>query len=92
MWIKSHPLSPADIFQTHPSLFHIHSHCLCVSAADVCLCQVPVRLRSGQEEAFLPAAATLPGKQAGSGFFPEQDDQSHLQTFTEETVCEERRP
>lgn len=64
----------------------------CLSSSDVCLCQVPVHLGPGQEETFLPAAATLLGQQTGSGFVPEQDDQSHLQTVPEETVHEERRP
>lgn len=59
------------------------------ASADVCLCQVTVHLRSGQEEAFLPAAAPLPGKQTGSGFLPEPHDQSHLQTLAEEAVHEE---
>lgn len=67
------------------------SPALCPSASDVCQCQVAVHLRPGQEEAFPPVAATLFGQQTGSGFVPEQDDQSHLQTLPEETVHEERR-
>ena len=75
---------PSDTFYVSVSL--------CVSPSDVRLCQVAVHLRSGQEETFLPAAATLPGPQTGSGFLSEPDDQSDLQTFSEETVHEERRP
>lgn len=81
--------SPVEVFQTHAALRHSHS--LRLPASDVRLRQVPVHLWSGQEEAFLPAAATLPGQQTGSGFVPQQDDQSHLQTLPEETVHEECR-
>lgn len=64
------------------------SYILCVSATDVRLRQVAVHLRSGQEETLPPAAAAFPGQQTGSGFFPEPNDQSHLETVAEETVHE----
>lgn len=68
----------------------LSSNTICRSLSDVCVCQVALHLRPGQEETLLSAAATLPGQQTGSGFVPEQTDQSHLQTLPEETVHEER--
>lgn len=88
-WIKLHKHTSSPL-QTRPALRHSHS--LRLPPSDVRLRQVSVHLRPGQEEALLPAAATLPGQQTGSGIVPEQDDQSHLQTLPEETVHEERRP
>lgn len=76
-------------FQLWVQILCIHQSNL-VCAADVCLREVALHLRPGQEEALLPSAATLPGQQTGSGLLPEPDDQSHLQTVPEETVFEER--
>lgn len=81
------------VFKRIKPLFQSDSHTLThpSSSADVRLCQVPLHLWPGQEETLLSAAQTLPGKQTGGGILPEQDDQSHLQTLTKETVYEERR-
>lgn len=86
----SPPLHSVPAETPYSSVRPVHSSSsVSVPIADVCLCQVPVHLRPGQEEAFPPAAAALLRKQTGSGFVPEPNDQSHLQTLAEETVHEE---